>query len=206
MLTRAGQVFDVFSKKEIKLIQDILSKLPDSPNRGSFNAYTNGFTSSDLIYQIINNVVIKKIEKIMQQPLNVICGMYLKEQKPWQIHTDYQHSFDRTQPDLAVLIPLKVIGNDRSQTHTVVFNQSCTTNFDDYMKVNDKLSEHAGHIHETHCGHCSAESLEYVSLCGAYPWEIGSVIYWDRKLLHSSDNFLKNSISEKQALVLFAGR
>lgn len=206
MSPNAGQIFDVFSATEIKLIQDILEKLPNSPCQGEFKAYTNGFTSADLIYQIINNIVVKKIEKIIQQPLNVICGMHLKEVMPWGIHTDYKHSFDCVEPDLAVLIPLKVINDDASQTHTVIFNESCTTNFNDYMNTNNKLLDHAGHIHEMHCSHCSAESLEYVSLCGAYPWKIGSIIYWNRSMLHCSDNFLKNSISEKQALVLFAGR
>jgi hypothetical protein len=45
--------------------------------------------------------------------------------------------------------------------------------------------------------------LEYVSLYDAYKWYLGSVIYWDRKMLHCSDNFLKNGLAEKNALVLF---
>jgi hypothetical protein len=42
-----------------------------------------------------------------------------------------------------------------------------------------------------------------VSLYAVYKWKIGSVIAWDRKLLHCSDNFLVNGVKEKTALVIF---
>ena len=132
--------------------------------------------------------------------------MHLKEVVPWQIHTDYKRTYDsdyQDPPGLAVLIPLKVVAPESQTTHTIVFNECCETDFPDYVAHNPHLEVHAGNIHQEHCSHIAPENLKYVSLHGAYPWKPGSLIFWDRKLLHSSDNFLKNSITEKQALVLF---
>ena len=68
---------------------------------------------------------------------------------------------------------------------------------------NKPLDYNAKELHNTLCSHESVEHLEYVSLKDAYQWIPGSIIYWGGKLLHSSDNFLVNGITEKQALVFF---
>jgi len=209
MQIEAGQLFNVFTSEELNLMLSSLEKLPDAPNQGEFRAYTNGFTSSDIIYQIFKRIVFNKIEDALEKNVHVKCGMYLKEVKPWGIHTDYRHSFDQDNiPDLAVLIPLKIISSngEPAMTHTVVFNELCETNFDDYRLHHQRLTSHSKHLHETHCSHCNIDGLEYVSVKGIYAWQPGSIIYWDRKMLHCSDNFLTNHINEKQALVLFTSR
>lgn len=208
MLTNAGQLFDVFDDDDINSLLSILNHLPDAKNSNddSFRAYTNGFTPSDIVYAILKKKFFNKIENKLGILLNVRCGMHLKELIPWSIHTDYNHQYDskyQSAPGLAILIPLKVVGPESKMTHTVIFNEYCKTNFLDYVQNSTPLINHSKHIHEEHCGHICPENLEYVSLNGVYAWKPGSIIYWDRKLLHSSDNFLKNSITEKQALVLF---
>jgi hypothetical protein len=124
--------------------------------------------------------------------------MLLKEKFPWQIHTDYIKGDEN--PDLAVLIPLNKTLID---TNTVIFNEMCTDNFSTFKLNNAKLLDNATDIHNSLMSHELIENLEYLSLKGCYRWAPGSVIYWDRKLLHGSDNFLKNNIAEKTALVLF---
>jgi hypothetical protein len=207
MQVEAGQIFNLFTAEELNLFLSVLGKLPDTPNTGKFKAYTNGFTSSDIIYQIFNRHLFKKLDQTLNRNIKVKCGMYLREVEPWDIHTDYQHPFDQgDNPDLAILIPLKIVSDTQQTTHTVVFNELCQTNFKDFKLSHNKLTSHAKNLHQTHCGHCDADDLEYVSLNGVYAWTPGSLIYWDRKMLHCSDNFLKNHIREKQALVLFTGR
>jgi hypothetical protein len=51
--------------------------------------------------------------------------------------------------------------------------------------------------------HCSSKKLEKVSLFSSYKWEQGALIAWHRTLLHTSDNFIKNGMKCKRALVLF---
>jgi len=195
----AGQLLDVFQPEEIQSVLAALTKLKDAPNIGEqFKAYTNGFQPTDLIYPFIKRKILDRLETLLDRPIRLVHGMLLKEKKPWGIHTDYVKG--DTNPDMGILIPLNEQPVD---THTVVFNESCTDNFDIYMSNNTKSINNAVDIHDTLLSHETTERLEYVSLLGAFKWHPGSVIYWDRKLLHASDNFLKNNVSEKTALVLF---
>jgi hypothetical protein len=195
----AGQLLDVFQSDEIQSVTAALTKLNDTPNSGEqFKAYTNGFQTTDLIYPFIKHKILSRLETLLDRPIRLVHGMLLKEKKPWGIHTDYMKG--DTNPDMGILIPLNSLPVD---THTVIFNESCTDNFDIYMSNNTKSINNAVDIHNTLLSHETTERLEYVSLLSAFKWHPGSVIYWDRKLLHASDNFLKNNVFEKTALVLF---
>ena len=195
----AGQLLDVFQTEEIQSVLAALTKLSDAPNSGEkFKAYTNGFCPTDLIYPFIKHKILLRLETLLERPVNLIHGMLLKEKNPWGIHTDYVKG--DTNPDMGILIPLNELPIN---THTVIFNEFCTNTFDTYMSDNKKLIDNATDMHNGLLSHVTIERLEYVSLLGAFKWHPGSVIYWDRKLLHASDNFLKNNVAEKTALVLF---
>jgi hypothetical protein len=194
----AGQLVDIFTPEESVNILHILTKLPNSKNTGDFKAYTNGFQTKDFIYPAMDKLVIKKIETALGIKINLLHGMLLKEETPWGIHTDYVKGDDN--PGLAILIPLNT---EDSDTHTVVFNQQCLDRFDNFILTNKKLENNAKDLYNNLCSHETISRLEYVSLLAAYKWYSGSIIYWDRKLLHSSDNFLQNGIKQKSALVLF---
>jgi hypothetical protein len=195
----AGQLLDAFQPNEIQSVLSALTKLNDAPNLGEqFKAYTNGFQPTDLIYPFIKHKVLSRLETLLDRPINLVHGMLLKEKKPWGIHTDYVKG--DLNPDMGILIPLNSLPLD---THTVIFNEICINDFDNYRLTNAKSITNAVDIHDTLMSHETVERLEYVSLLGAYKWYPGSVIYWDRKLLHASDNFLKNNVAEKTALVLF---
>jgi len=195
----AGQLLDVFHPKEIQSVTAALTKLNDAPNSGKqFRAYTNGFQTTDLVYPFIKHKILSRLETLLDRPIRLVHGMLLKEKKPWGIHTDYAK--EDINPDMGILIPLNSLPVN---THTVIFNECCTNTFDTYMLNNKKLFNSAVKMHNTLLSHETTERLEYVSLLGAFKWLPGSVIYWDRKLLHASDNFLKNNVTEKTALVLF---
>ena len=195
---KAGQITNVFSVAEIESIQKALSLLPQAMNSGSVtNAYTNGFERTDYIYNFIKKFVLNKIEPHFGA-LNLTVGMYLKEFLPWHIHTDYVKNDHN--PGLAILIPLNT---EIINTHTVIFNEECIETFQHYMTKHSKLENNAAHLHDTLMSHVSKDHLEYVSLLTAAAWHPGSVIYWDRKLLHSSDNFIAAGIDQKHALVMF---
>ena len=195
----AGQLLDVFRPDEIQSVLAALMKLNDAPNLGEqFNAYTNGFQPTDLIYPFIKHKILSRLETLFDHPISLVHGMLLKAKKPFEIHTDYVKG--DINPDMAILIPLNTL---TINTHTVIFNESCTNAFGTYMSSNKKPINNAVNMHDSLLSHETIERLEYVSLLEAFQWHPGSVIYWDRKLLHASDNFLKNNITEKTALVLF---
>lgn len=192
-MTKANQFLDVFSMNEIQEISNSLDKLPNTFNAGN---YLNGFVPTDLIFPYIKNRVIKKLEQLLNEKINTTVGMLLKAEIPWNIHTDYLKGDQK--PKGAFLIPLLT-----QNTHTVIFNEECLTNFPDFIEKNKKLENNAKSLYKTLCSHVTENELEYVSLLAAYKWYAGSVIFWDRKLLHCSDNFLKNGLTEKKALIIF---
>lgn len=195
----AGQLLDVFQTDEIQSVLTALTKLKDAPNLGEqFKAYTNGFQQTDLIYPFIKRKILDRLETILDRPIRLFHGMLLREKKPWEIHTDYVKG--DTNPDMGILIPLNSLSVN---THTVIFNEFCTNTFGTYMSNNEKSINNVVDLHDTLLSHETTERLEYVSLLGVFQWLPGSVIYWDRKLLHASDNFLRNNVTEKTALVLF---
>ncbi len=197
-MQQAGQLLDIFTRDELINLLQILTKLPDRKNRDEFRAYTNGFQTKDFVYPAIDKLVIKKIETVLGIKINLLHGMLLKEEKPWEIHTDYVKGDNN--PGLAILIPLNI---EELDTHTVVFNEQCLDSFENFILTNKKLENNAKDLYNNLCSHETVDRLEYVSLLSAYNWRSGSMIYWDRKLLHSSDNFLQNGIKQKLALVLF---
>lgn len=198
-LKKFGQFFDVFTPEEITALDSALSKLPRALNEtGTKQAYTNGFRHSDLIYPFVKSRVIDRVSKHLEMPLNLTVGMKLEEFEPWTIHTDYTKS-DQC-PGLAVLIPLNT---KPLNTATVIFNEECTDNFSQYISTHSKQHNHAAHLHDTVMSHETRDHLEYVSLAMTAPWIPGSVIFWDRRLLHSSDNFLAQQVTVKTALVMF---
>ena len=100
---------------------------------------------------------------------------------------------------MAILIPLNL---SPIKTSTIVFEQQCLNNFETFKNDNKKLAKNASELHNTSCSHVSKNDLEYVSLLSSYEWIPLSVIYWDRKLLHCSDNFVSNLLIDKTAMVL----
>lgn len=199
MIKNSNQILNIFTIDEIQFLVKFLNKLPASRNSGSeFFAYTNGFEKKDFVYPAIHKLIIEKLEIVLGKKINLLCGMLLKEEKPWEIHTDYFKGDDS--PNLAIVIPLNT---EELNTHTVVFNEECLDKFQNFISNNNKLENNAANLYNNLCSHESIDHLEYVSLLSAYKWHPGSVIYWDRKLLHCSDNFLQNGISQKTALVIF---
>lgn len=197
---QAGQVLNVFSPEEIKLMLNAFQKIPNLVNEGGgkFHAYTNGFQKHDLIYPFFKKIVLPKIEKYFNKEIQLTQGLLLKAQVPWKIHTDYPKT--DSHPDLAILIPLN---SEPIDSHTLIFNELCLNKYETYIEENSKLEVNCKNLVDTYMSHETVNRLEYISLSGIYRWEPGSLIYWDRKLLHSSDNFLANNISEKVALLLF---
>jgi len=197
---KCGQVFGVFDQQEVAQLLMLLSRLPD--RKTTVNAYTNGFTRDDIAYQLINKLVCSRLEKILQTQIDVHVGMFLKEDVPWYIHTDYIKGDD--DPGQAILVPLEILPSFEHATHTLIFNEECKTTFTDFVNTTHPVENNAGNIFDEHYSHGNIKELEHVSVKMICRWEPGSIIYWDRTLLHASDNFLKNGVTEKRALVLFA--
>jgi len=199
-MAEAGQILSLFDQKDLVEIKRALMMLPDATNSGTIHhAYTNGFSPGDRITPFIKHRVIRPIEQKLGKKLSLTHGMLMKETTPWQIHTDYIK--EDSNPDMALAIPLNT---DPMETHTVIFNEESQVDFDNgYINTHETLEKNARYLYNDLCSHCDEHKLGYVSVRNIYKWHPGSVIYWDRKLLHCSDNFLRNNIKTKIGLVIF---
>jgi hypothetical protein len=196
-----GKISNWISEPKLTLLCEIFDSLPDEHNTGEFRAFTNGISKQHQFYNFVSDLLLDDLCQVTNTNLSITVAMLLKESIPWSVHTDYQKGDQH--PGMAFLIPISWNGPDQSFTHTVVFNEESTESFNTFLNRNQKKTPNAVYLHNSLCGHVPKESLEYVSLRAAYRWEPGDLIFWDRKLLHCSDNFLDQRITEKKAIVIF---
>ena len=60
--------------------------------------------------------------------------------------------------------------------------------------------------YEKYMTHQPFEDCGSLEIDKVMSWEVGSLLYWNRTRIHSSDNFLKNNVLSKTAIVLFTSK
>ena len=60
--------------------------------------------------------------------------------------------------------------------------------------------------YENYMSHQPYEDCTSLKIDKVIPWKIGSLAYWDRTRIHSSDNFLKNNVLSKTLIALFTSK
>ncbi len=60
--------------------------------------------------------------------------------------------------------------------------------------------------YQNYMTHQPYDDLQGLELDKAVEWKIGSLVYWDRCRIHSSDNFLKNNVLNKTPLAMFTSK
>ena len=60
--------------------------------------------------------------------------------------------------------------------------------------------------YEKYMTHQPYNDLAGLEIDKAVEWKIGSLVYWDRCRIHSSDNFLKNNVLFKTPLAMFTSK
>lgn len=201
-MTEFGQIENIWSEEELGRAEKILDALPDQINVGNGkNAYTNGIDQQHFLYRWAHNFFAEKIMKEMNIKMKIWHLMLLKEFSPWTVHTDWNKGDQK--PFMAFLIPLSWQGSDSSQTHTIIFNEKCTTNTRTFCQESSFKEPNCRNLYDNLCRHVEPEVLDKLTLAGAYRWKRGNMLYWDRSLLHCSDDFLGAGIVSKKAIVIF---
>ena len=54
--------------------------------------------------------------------------------------------------------------------------------------------------------HQPYDDLKNLEIDKVIEWKIGSLSFWDRCRIHSSDNFLENNVLHKTALAMFTSK
>lgn len=212
MLTsKSGKIDGVFSKDELVQVTKYLSNLPiDCISNG--NSFT-GISQEHMLYSWFCKKIFNKIKDLTSNNIQLLFGSYLNEKTPWNVHCDYYHKLIH-EPYKAFLIPISVNEdiNQVEKTNTIIFNEE-----DTYVSPNIKNKEwspklwntnkikkenNARIFFEEYLSHESINTLECLTINNILNWKLGSVLHWDENLLHCSDNFIKNNISSKQAIVM----
>jgi len=61
-------------------------------------------------------------------------------------------------------------------------------------------------IYDKYMSHQPYEDCQSLEIDKALSWEPGSLLFWDRVRIHSSDNFLKNGIDSKVCIAIFSSK
>ena len=210
---KSGRIDDIFSHDELVYIVKYFSKMQGVTTANGGNTFA-GISQLHPLYSWFCKNMFNKIKELTDHNMQLLFGSYLYENTPWTTHSDYYHkSID--EPYMAFLVPVSV-NEDMSlteKTNTIIFNEEDM--YIDNINVTDKKWErtlweaqrikkenNAMNVQDQHLSHIPVEDLECLTIQNILNWKLGSVLYWDEKLLHSSDNFRKNNINSKQAIVI----
>ena len=130
----------------------------------------------------------------------------LHSKQPYKLHTDYAQNkmFKKLKPAYTFIIPLETVN-----TNTVVFNQTSTIkDFDKYVAeehpptipLADRISQE---FIDTYLSHIQPSAFEYLTYREMFKWKKGSINMCDRQFFHTSDNYMKNGLSEKSAFIFW---
>lgn len=163
-----------------------------------WNYYSKEFID---IYKIFE----KKLNALTNKKLFINNSHILQSLVPYIPHTDFNERLllkllPNFIPAYTIIIPL-----DNYDTNTVVFNQtSDIKEIKSYIERNAKIDDSiTNEFYEQYLTHCDRNILKYLSLKEVFRWRKGSIHACDRRYFHCSDNYIKNGLSEKKAIIMW---
>lgn len=183
----------LISQNDMILIKKLFAASDRSLNDGEQKkAFTSGVDAK--LYPMLKKILDRYID---MSALDIHVAFLLDSFEPWSIHTDYPKG--DLDPAIAILIPFVSI-----DSHTVIFNEECLDDFEEYIKDNPPLDPDKSAVKQAELmSHIKPDLLSRVTILSIEAWVEGKIITWDRKLLHCSDNYKGKGIQSKQAAVIF---
>ena len=152
----------------------------------------------------------QKINAVLNQEHHCDSWHILNSYLPYGIHTD---AYDDSDPNAFLhsdregfkfgytfLVPLSDY-----DTNTVVFNEKAeyTKNWHTWREKENITPQHTidQETYNRYLTHESEAQISYFSIEAIFPWNKGDLLVMPRSSFHCSDNFLKNNLFEKRALI-----
>jgi len=214
-----------FTDEQLGKVVKYLSNMPITGEKLWHQKETGyqGIHERHKMYPWFMKTFFSQIQDALGDHIQLLSATYLDEFQPLTLHSDYYHSYRNTgTPYLAMLVPLSVENDPEStkRVHTVVFDQP-----DTYVdnKLEDIEQENVHHstwrtfewiknrrpqpnnavqYKQQYLTHLQDEDLECLTVQNVFEWQRGSLICWDERLLHASDDFTTNGIKSKQAIIM----
>lgn len=201
-------VDNVISHNDIDYWVHVMSKFNAV---STYDSFYKGIDENHVAFAWLNNVVFAKIKSVMPElpdNLGILFGMYLEENTPFRPHSDAYHAVPRNKkPAYSILVPIST-DYDRSKvsnTSTVIFNEELVCyhqELEPLMYELPDLNVLDDEFCDRYLSHESRLLTRKLSLAGVFNWKFGSIVAWQAPLIHSSDNFIANGATSKQAIVL----
>jgi hypothetical protein len=206
---KSGIIDNFFTEDELDPVLKYLSNLKTA------YGYGNGLDETHPMYAWFVKKCFNKIQDTLGKDLILARVTYLNDSNPIWLHSDYFQLNSRGTPALALLIPISSDGDSTftNKVHTIIFNEE-----DVFEESQTEVTRHwirnawdknkvvkennAMQYKDQHLSHLIDSDLECLTVHTIAEWKFGSLIYWNERLLHTSDNFIKNNVKSKQALVL----
>jgi hypothetical protein len=143
----------------------------------------------------VMNRLTSRLPHDISKTAKIEVGYLLHSFIPYNIHDDTNYIYYREgeEPYYVFIIPMETV-----DAKTILFNETSTS---EPPKV--ALDQYT---HDKYLSHCDRSRTERLSIRNIFDWEAGSVFMFDIRLLHCSDNYLQNSISEKKCITLMSKR
>jgi hypothetical protein len=221
----SNQIDTFFTEDDLTRVVKYLSNMPivDETLWHQKTTGYHGIHAKHKMYQWFVKTFFSKIQDKLGSNLQLLSATYLDEYTPLTLHSDYYHSYGNEGiPYYAMLIPVSIENNTAfdKKVHTVIFNET-DTYVDDAIQSPEQENIHhstwrtfewvknrcpkennAVQYKDKHLSHLEDDDLECLTVQNIFEWRRGSLIYWDERLLHASDNFSKNDIKSKQAVII----
>ena len=201
---------NLFSEKEIKMIQELYIKLPERTFNKKQNirkkAWEQNYNKElDKIYfdKLKDAIGDFKMDTLKSEKVEYFYGLFHESFSPLKLHVD--SGFDEN--DIIykqVVTPLTPYGDTvifknrwygRSTSFTIDPEE---LNFVPRPDQNDRSSKHLGleefdkNIHEKYLTHININNIKGLKIELIYEWKVGETLIMDRRHIHSSSSRIKN--------------
>lgn len=223
MILPTIKIENAFTLAEIEHIRTLVESVPDDYNSDYINTEHEGPTQGKLVASRkffyldrlgnLEELIKSKLPNDVAEQLIGGVSLRLKSFVPYEIHCDYLWSLDNEvlpclddeEPYYIILIPLY-----QCKSKTMILNQHGKyKHFTDYKNDHDPLpleEQMSQEEFDKDFSHCWPQERPYISLREEFEWNLGSLIAFDLKLFHSSNDFAKLGVKEKQCVTLFTKR
>jgi len=204
----------IFTSEEIDTVDQYIQKNGNHlidygrySDSGDLGRHAGKIISNDIHWDYhsfpeVEKILTPKLENLLQKKLIVPNAHILEAKIPYLIHSDIIHKNQGFQPEYTILIPL-----DTYDSITVCFNEWSEESNDFELFKKNYSGEKKLRMDPRFCAgrlsHLHPKDLMYLTLHDTFAWNKGSVFAMDRRYFHCSDNFPKQGLAQKRAIVLW---
>lgn len=207
------EIDNFLTADEVTFVRDrILNTIPGDPNYSLVagpdvpmvhSANYHIFNPADSNYQDVMAILMPKFREHFHPELFIQQIHILDSIDPYRVHSDvesgYLQSSTPTTHAWTFIIPL-----EDYNSHTIVFNEgSETKDVGEYTKATQPY-DYATVDDETYrkyFTHIPRDLLQWLTIDQIFKWKKGAMFAAPRFRFHTSDNFLANGLTRKQAIV-----